>query len=51
MYAFYVTRCGYKLDDLASLSFTEKSFLHHAMALYYKEEKQKLQALSGGGGE
>lgn len=51
MYAFYVTRGGYTLNDLSSVSFIEKSFLRHAMAQYYKEENQKLRALTGGGGE
>lgn len=44
MYAFYVTR-GYTLDELANLSFTEKTFLHHARNEFYYEESEKYKAL------
>lgn len=46
MYAFYVVR-GYKLDDLANLSYIEKAFLHHARQNYYDEETERYKALFG----
>lgn len=46
MFAFYVAR-GHKLDDLASLSATEKAFLHCAREQYYDEEFEKYKAIFG----
>lgn len=47
MYAFYAVK-GYKLNELANLSYTEKIFLSHARENYYKEESEKYKALFGG---
>lgn len=44
MYAFYVCR-GYKLNELANLSYYEKVFLHCAQEEFYEEEIEKYKAL------
>jgi hypothetical protein len=44
MFAFYAVR-GYKLSDLANLSYLEKQFLHCAREEYYEEETEKYKAL------
>lgn len=47
MYSFYVVR-GYKLNDLAELSYMEKAFLHCAREEYYREEAERYKKIFGG---
>ena len=47
MMAFYAVR-GYKVDELANLTETEKAFLHCARERFYEEELEKYQVLLGG---
>ena len=47
MYAFYIVRGKYKLEDFIGMSYVEKRVLHHARIEYYEEEKAKHKALGG----
>ena len=46
MFAFYAAR-GWKLDELAATSATERIFLYRAQENFYLEEMEKYRAIFG----